>query len=173
MGKKRGKQGKHLFFHSACLVAFLLSMTGCTAASNFQKEWQGRRQLKSAEIFLEQEDFESALKAYDQVAEAFPDDSPGDAALFQIGMVWAHPENPKRDYQKAHDYFQRLRDGFPRGSLNEEKKVLASAVDEIVQCRGRAEEQEKTIKGLKKQLQEMKKINIGIEEKKRENLLKE
>lgn len=173
MGKKRGKQGKHLFFHGACFVAFLLSMTGCTAALNYEKKWQGHRQLKSAEIFLEQEDFERALAAYDQVAEAFPDDSPGDAALFQMGMVWAHPENPKRDYQKAHEYFQRLMDDFPRGSLNEEKKVLVSVVDELVRCRGRAQGQEKTITVLKNQLQEMKKINIGIEEKKRENLLKE
>lgn len=173
MGKKRGKQGKYIFLYGACLLAFLLSTTGCTAALNFQKEWQGRRQLKSAESYLDQKDFERALDAYARVADAFPDDEPGDIALFQIGVLWAHPENPERDYEKAHEYFQRFMEKFPPGAANEEKKVLAGVVDELVRCGGRAEGQEKTIGELKNQLQEMKKINIRIEAEKRKNFPKE
>lgn len=191
MGEKRGKNRNHLFFHSTCILAVLLLCAGCVTTPTFQKKWQGRKHLDLAEKSLKKGDYEGALREYDQVLRLFPSDSPGDKALYHMGIIWAHPDNHRRDYKKALEYFQRLAHNFPQSDLNQEGSVWLSVMNEYIRCRdriksleekigvlqgesircgGRIEHLEETVDVLKERLKALKEIDIKIEEKKRKDV---
>ena len=188
MGKERERQGKHFFLHCACLLAFLLLSAGCATTLNFKKIWQGHKHLDMAEKLLTKGDYEGALKEDEEVIGLFPGVSPGDSALFHMGLIWAHPDNPQRNFKKTIECFQRLIRDFPQSPLREEVIVWVGTINELILCEGKTKdleetvdvskkrlnakikELEETISTLKKQLNALKEIDIGIEEKKREDL---
>lgn len=170
MGKKRKTKGKHLFLHSACLLVILLLSAECATNLNFQKRWQGNKRLNLAEKLVSKGDYERALKENEEVVKLFPTASPGDSALFHMGIIWAHPDNPQRNYKKALGSFQRLIRDFPRSALREDVRVWVGAINELIWCEGKIKDLEETANTLKNQLHALKEIDIGIEEKKREDL---
>lgn len=191
MGEKRGNIRNHLFFHGTCILVVLLLCAGCVTTPTFQKKWQGHKHLDLAEESLKKGDYEGALKEYDQVLRLFPSDSPGDKALYHMGIIRAHPDNPRRDYKKALEYFQRLAHNFPQSDLTQEGSVWLSVMNEYnrctdriqslereigvlqdvsIRCGGRIEHLEETIDVLTKRLEALKEIDIKIEEKKRKDV---
>jgi tetratricopeptide (TPR) repeat protein len=188
MVKKRGKKGKYLFLHGACLLVILLLNAGCVTNLNFQKRWQGHKHLDQAEKLISKGDYKGALKEHEEVLRLFPGVSPGDRALFHMGLIWAHPDNPQRNYNKALECLQRLVGDFPRSALREEARVLVGTIGELIWCEGKikdleetvnalkkqlnakTKDLEETVNALKKQLNALKEIDLGIEEKKREDL---
>ncbi|OGQ89269.1 MAG: hypothetical protein A2464_03360 [Deltaproteobacteria bacterium RIFOXYC2_FULL_48_10] len=133
-----------------------------------QNRRQSRNNLDQAEQLLIKRDYEGALKADKEVMEIFPDCSPGDQALFHIGMIWAHPENPKKDYSKALAYFQQLVGNFPESRLRAEVAVWIGILKQLIFYEDRLQDLEKKVSGFKKQLNTLKGIDIRTEEKKRE-----
>ena len=198
MGKKRGKKGKYFFLHGACLLIILLLSAGCATTLNFQKKRQGQKHLDMAEELISKGNYEGALKEDEEVVRLFPIVSPGDSAMFHMGLILAHPDNPQRNYEKALECFQRLVSDFPQGTFKEEVRVWVGAINEIILCerkikdleetagalknkskdleetasalKNKIKELEGTASALKKQLNALKEIDIGIEGKKREDL---
>lgn len=169
MGKKRRKNGKHLFLHGACLLAVLLLSAGCATISDFQRKYQEDKHLQPADNLAIKGDYEGALKAYEDVVKLFAVDSPGDKALFRMGLIWAHPDNPERDVEKALKYFQQLPRDFPRSPLKRQASLWVSTINELIRHEDRVQELEEAVKSLNNRLNALKEIDIGIEEKKRED----
>lgn len=104
---------------------------GCAATLNSQKR-QGNRHLDLADKLLIGGDYAGALKEYETAGEIFEGNTPGDSALFNMGLLWAHPDNPGRDYGRSLDCFQRLIHDFPESDLMEEAGVWAGVVSELL-----------------------------------------
>jgi len=133
-----------------------------------QKRWQGHEHLDVAEKLMIKGDFEGALKEYDEVVRLFPGVSPGDSALFHMGLIRAHPDNPQRDYKKTLECFRRLDRDFPRSALRDEVRVWIVAIDELTRRESQIKDLEKTVSALENRLKALKEIDINVEEKKRE-----
>ena len=172
MGKKRGEKRKYFFLHGAFLLAFLSLSVGCTTTIKVEDKWQGNRHLLRAEELINKKDYEGALKEYDLVVRLFPNESPGDTALFHMGTVSVHPDNPQRNNKKALHYFQWLIRDFPQSAFKEKSRVWISIINELVRYEDRIDSLEERVGVLKNQLDAIKEINIGSEEKKREDLPK-
>ena len=184
MGKKRAKKGKYLFLYSTCFLAILLLSIGCVTTLKFQKRWQGHEHLKVAEKLITKGNYEGGLKEYGEVLRLCPKVSPGDSALFHVGLIWAHPDNLQMDYKKSLTYFQQLVRDFPQSASRERARVWVYAISELIRSesklkdleksvdylKSRLKENDEKINALKKQLKKIKEIDIGIEEKKRERL---
>ena len=171
MGKKRKRNGKHLFLHGACLLAVFILNAACAHTLNLPKKWQGHKHLERAETLATKGDFEEALKADEEVLRLFPEASPGDRALFHMGVVWAHPDNPGQNYENALACFKRLVRDFPQSALREEARVWENAMNRILYCRVRSKNLEEKVGSLKDRLDALKEIDIGMEKKKmREDL---
>jgi tetratricopeptide (TPR) repeat protein len=173
MGKKRAEKRKLLFLHPACILAIFLLLTGCALTADFNNKQQGQEHLKTAEKFVVRGDYEKALKEDEKVLRLFPGVSPGDSALFHMGLIRVHPNNPQRDYEKALKCFRRLGRDFPRSALKEKARVWIGTINELIQREGKIKDLEEAVSALKKQLNTLKQIDIGIEEKKRERLPRE
>jgi tetratricopeptide (TPR) repeat protein len=159
---------------------------GCAAGlSSYKRQKDGNRHLDQAEKLIGKGDYEGALKEDMLAIELLSGGSPGDRALFQIGLILAYPDNPERDYNKALGYFERVAEEFPESSLKEEARVLEGAMKEILLRESRIKEGEETLNALTKQLNAVKEAqtrtegrNKGLEEsvrvlKKQLNAMKE
>lgn len=170
MGKERETKRKHIFLYGACILAILLSGTGCGTTLNIQKRWQGLKHLDLAEELINKGDYEGALNEDQEVVRLFPAGSLGDRALFQMAIILAHPDNPKKNYLKALECFQRVVHDYPNSKLRREAIAWTGAIKALIHYETRIKDLEGTISDFKKQLHALKEIDIGIEEKKREDL---
>ena len=89
MGRKRIRQGKHLYLFIACMIlAGLCGCTGLQGALSRPDYWQ-------ADHYLAGGNYDAAMKQYRSITELYP--QAADEALFGMGCLYAHPKNPQRD----------------------------------------------------------------------------
>ena len=198
MGSKRTWKGQHVFFYIACCLILIFIFNGCANFSSFYPNKAGQRDkyIANAAKLMEKGDYRASLDEAEKALSLFPK-SLEDKALFQLGLLYIHPENPQRNYKKALEYFIAIEDDkkFVKRRLktealfysnllkeiiyrNREIKKLESELDaeRIARKKDTDELQTRLIKfkdridGLQNQIKNLKEIDLGIEEKKRESL---
>ena len=119
MGEERAWKRKHLFVCLACCLSLAPGFGGCTYPV---KQWQGRQDLRQAESLMERGAYDASLKESLRVLEAHSS-ALGDEALFQMGLVHAHPGNPGADRAKAVASFERILKEYPLSRKKEQARV--------------------------------------------------
>ncbi len=118
------------------------------------------RLLRAREL-LEQQDYDGSLKEYQEILSLAGQNPPGDEALFNMGLIYAHAGNPKKDYGKSVGFLNKLTKGYPQSPLVVQARVWAGILQEN-------EKLNQTIQKLNQMIEESKRVDIEIEEKKRE-----
>ncbi len=158
---------------------------------DFAKKWQGKQDLAIAKKFMYKGDYNTSILYNKKVLSQFPN-SFGDQALFQMGMTYVHPGNPKPDNQKSLECFQKIIEGFPESSIRDEAEIWILILHKIIKSDNRFDylrQQKKIennkrvdalqlenenllhqIENLKNQIKKLKEIDLGIEDKKRIDL---
>lgn len=178
MGGKQWKDRKHVLFYSACFLIIVVMSSGCVfpakkAAEVISEKIQeqppvhNEDPIELAANMMSKGDFDDALKAYGEIARNNPGDTPGDRALFDMGLIWAYPDNPKKNYEKALKYFRRLPLDYPDSSLKDEARAWTEVINKLIHYEGRVKKLEDEIISYQNQINALKEIDIGIEEKKR------
>jgi len=106
-------------------------------------------------------DYEGALKANQEALSMSGRNAPGDEALFNMALIYAQYEYPKRDYEKSLDLFKRLVKTYTESPLVVQAKIWIGILEENERLRSEVAELNKTIKKTKQ-------VDIEIEEKKKE-----
>ena len=78
-----------------------------------------------------------------------------------MGLIYAHPGNPKRDYGKSLSYFKKLMKDYPQSPWSELAKAWTGMIQEN-------ERLNQTVEKLNQTIEKSKQVDIEIEEKKRE-----
>jgi len=129
------------------------------------------------------EDYETSLRENKELLRLFPQ-TLGDKALFQMGLIYAYPKNPNANYQKSLKCFKRIIKEFPQSDVRDKAKVWVLFLQEIInkdkkinllkreleKKRKRINNLQNQIENLKIQIEELKKIDIRIEEERRKVL---
>ena len=150
MGGKQSRRGKHFYISAAGLILSLL--LGCAAAGDLIP-WGGRDgQCCCLELFeeggaVDRERFNAALSENLDRLSGRPDGRGMDEALFRLGLIYSHPENPARNFEQARRYFEMLVARYPESCLEEQAGIWISVLDVI---------------------EKSKQVDIDIEEKKKE-----
>ena len=188
MGGEQWKNRKHLLFYGACFLIIILTFDGCIIPVGKIKGLPGAATpVEKASRMVSEGNYDGALKEYTQIARSYPGESPGDRALFEMGLIWAYPDNPRKNHREALKYFQRFLRDFPGSPLKEEARAwedvlnkitrydsrLTDLEEKLTSCKGEIIAYQEEISGYKKQISALKEIDIGIEEKKRKGLLEE
>jgi len=106
----------------------------------------------------------------------------GDDELFNSALDFANPANPKRDYNKALVALRKLEEDYPRSRWINSSNILIDVIQENIRLRRLRTEAQQEITKLQKQstetaqenarlkevIEQSKKVDIEIEEKKRE-----
>ena len=113
-----------------------------------------RERLLRGQKLLAQGDYEGAIHENQKVLSMVTYRLPGDEALFNMGLIYAHSGNPKKDFEKSIEFFKKLIKDYPESPLVEQSKIWV----EVLQ---KNEE-------LNQVIQKLKQVDIEIEERKRE-----
>ncbi len=103
---------------------------GC---ARFTAPYPEPARLQRVQERIDKGDFEGAVRLYqnDLARPAGDRDLPADEALFDLGLLYAHYGNPKKDYQKALGCFARLVKEYPRSPLAAEARIWISVLESM------------------------------------------
>ena len=110
---------------------------------------EASERLQLAQSLLAKGDYDGSLRESRKVLTLVNDQSPADAAVFNMGLVYANPKNPKRDNKQAIGFFNRVIKGYPASPWAEQAKIWVGVLDGV---------------------EKLKQVDIDIEEKKRDRL---
>lgn len=141
MGQERSGKGEHLLLCIACCISIFLWLCGC--AHSF-KQWQGEQALREAKELRGMGDYSASEKKTLRVLEDFPH-TLGDEALFQMGLLYTLPKNPKADYEKSRAFFEKLLTLYSDSKRKEEAAAWSFAITRIVRSEREAIELQKKL----------------------------
>jgi hypothetical protein len=117
---------------------------------------------------LAQNDFDGSLKAFYEVWTAARNKPPADLAMYSMGLIYAHPQNPKRDLQKAVYYFDQTIQNSPTSPLAAQARVWITVLQDSENAREEFEKSRQEIERTKQMIEKSKQIDIEIDQKRRE-----
>jgi tetratricopeptide (TPR) repeat protein len=180
MGAKPTRKWKRfLLYLAGCLIGALL-IGSCTAGIFYPEDRNpsitAARHLALGECRLLQGDYAAARWECDAILEQFPGQA-DDRALYLLGMVLVHPDNPMQDIDQAAACFQRIVDRHPNSDLvaaaqtwlaiiarlEENDRVVArmETASAALEQRLNAEKDQRL--RLEERLQQMKAIDLTVE----------
>jgi tetratricopeptide (TPR) repeat protein len=84
---------------------------------------ESRGYLLRGQSLLAQGDFDGALAENQKGLASANRQPPGDEALFNIGLIYTHPRNPKKDHAKSVDAFRKILTDYPKSPLVEQARI--------------------------------------------------
>jgi len=138
---------KYAYFCIASLISLaLLSCAGMKEAS-LRKEAQ--EYLLRGQKILAQRNYDLALNEFQKALSLHSQKYLEEEALFEMGLVYAHFGNPKRDYKKSLDLFLKILNDYPEGPLTEQTKIWVGVLLENLETTKRLEKLKKAMKDRK------------------------
>ena len=156
------------------LIIILISFLSynCSTFILSSKNIEIKKHLHSAKKLLKQKKYEQAIKINKMILDKYTKNPWEDHILFNLGYIYSHYDNPDKNFLKSKSYFQRLIDGFPKGSLQNKAKIWLSILKELLSKENEIKKSEKKINSqkavidlLKAQLKKIKKIDIQLDKK--------
>jgi hypothetical protein len=161
MGRERAGQRQHFHF----CFALLIFVAGCSLGQEPSPERALGEALQSGERLLVGGDYEGSLRAFQSVALSARDKSPADTAVYKTGVVYAHPDNPRRDLEKAKAAFTRVVSSYPSSLWVEESQAWIGVLRDAEQSK---QEVEASRRELEKWQAELEKNRQAVERSKQE-----
>lgn len=104
MGKQQSRMVERLCFFFICIMMTPILPCGCS-------QFQAKSTFEEANDLFSQGSYQASLSKYEQIIGKYP--TTGDRALFEMGIIYAHPKNEQKDYQKSLECFQNLIKDYP------------------------------------------------------------
>ena len=161
MGRERTGQRQHFYF---CL-ALLIFLSGCGLLQESNRRRGMLETLATGHEMLVRGDFDGSLQAFQSVAAAARDKPPADVAVYRMGLVYAHPQNPQRDLHKALGSFSQVVSAHPGSPWAEPAKVWVGVLEEAQDSK---RDIENSYRAIEKTKQEMEQNRQALEKSKQE-----
>jgi len=155
MGKMRIRKRGYVYFYLATLI--FLSLFNCSTMNEMKEQREARNYLILARKLLDQGDYESSLAQNQELLALSNRQPPADEALFNMGLIYAHFANPKRDCKKSLNLFVQLLNEYPGSSLIEEAKVWVGVLHENETLTYSLGESKQTIQKTRERVEELEK----------------
>lgn len=122
------------------------------AVALIEKTNEGKKKISVSTIeshkLIENNDFEGAVEKNLLLVEEFGRKKPADEALYNLGLIYAHYDNPAKDYQQSQLYFNQLTEQFPDSDYVEEAQIwlgLFETIEKMQQIDKEIEQQKKQL----------------------------
>jgi tetratricopeptide (TPR) repeat protein len=124
-----------------------------------------RDSLAAGDQLFARGDFDGSLQVFQKVLDAAHDRPPADRATYSIGLIYAHPRNPKRDLEKAKRSLDRIVRLYPDSPWAEQAKVWVGVLSETEESKREIEQVRRDLETSK---DEVEKKRLVIEKSKQE-----
>jgi len=94
-------------------------LSGC---SHFNDGLQAKTTFAEANDLFHQGSYTASLDKYTEIIEKYP--AKADRALFEMGVIYAHPKNEQKDYQKSLECFQKLIKEYPESEYRQNSEMV-------------------------------------------------
>jgi tetratricopeptide (TPR) repeat protein len=105
------------------MIALIL-VSGCSRGR------QARALSKEANDFFDQGDYEASLNKYEKIIEKNP--AVADRVLFEMGIIYAHPRNEQKDYQKSLDCFHQVIKDYPDSKYRRDSQMMIFQIQNVI-----------------------------------------
>ena len=169
MGGKSGRAGKHL-----CLCLTLLSVfsSGCSLLRDWREQRQIRDSMLEGHSLFVYGDYDGAFAKYREALALAGDHAPADAAVYNIGLIYAHPSNPKGDHRKAIDLFSKVISDYAQSPWAEQARVMVGLLRQFEISKQEAEvireAMEESKEAIERSRQDAEKFRLAAEKSKQE-----
>jgi len=116
--------GKYLRLFFVCIMITSILVCGCSGGH------QARSLSKEANDFFNQGKYEASLSKYKQIIEKHP--AVADRVLFEMGIIYAHPRNEKKDYQKSLKCFQKIVKDYPDSEFRRDSQMMIFQIHNVI-----------------------------------------
>lgn len=127
MGNKQSRMAKHTNLFVVCIILAPMLLCGC---SHFNEELQAKTTFKEANDFFSQGNYEASLGKYQQIIAKYP--TAGDRVLFEMGIVYAHPGNKQKDYQKSLECFHEIIKDYPESWYRKDSALMIFNINNVI-----------------------------------------
>ena len=114
-----------LLFFCIVLTAFLTS--GCSHSSECSPV---ESIALEANDFFAQGNYEASLAKYERVIEEEPESA--DRVLFEMGIIYAHPGNEHKSYEKALECLRKIISEFPDSGYRRDSQMLMLQIQNVI-----------------------------------------
>jgi len=154
MGKERIRAWEYVYFCAAGLI-FILLMS-CAVIREHRENKEIQEYLLRGQKLLAQRKYDAALESYQRVLSLSPHKPPGDEALFNMGLAYAHFGNPKKDYKKSIEFFLTVLNDYPEGPFAVQARIWVGVLLESTESIKKIERLKDAMKNLEKATQALK-----------------
>lgn len=114
-----------------CLcLALLILLPGCNWVQSWQERESVRESMAQGQWLLIRAEYDASIKEYEKVLAIAGDRAPSDFALYNIGVIHAHPYNNNRNPQKALNSFKQVVNDFPASPWRQQAQAWIVLMDE-------------------------------------------
>lgn len=102
-----------------CLIMAPMLISGC---SHFNDGLQAKKTFAEANDLFHRGSYTASLDKYSEIIEKYP--AMADRVLFEMGIIYAHPKNEQKDYQKSLECFQKLIKDYPGSEYRQNSEMM-------------------------------------------------
>jgi tetratricopeptide (TPR) repeat protein len=112
-----------------CIYLILAPMllSGC---SHFNDGRQVKKTFAEANELFYRGSYTASLDKYSEITEKYP--AKADKALFEMGIIYAHPKNEQKDYRKSLECFQKLVKEYPESEYRQNSEMMIFNIRNVV-----------------------------------------
>ena len=130
MGGKHFKPWQHVLLCTAGII--LLFISGCATFGEIYSRHKAQQNINHGKELLAKGDFNGSLEENMKVLSVFLEGPPGDEALFNIGLIYAHYGNPAMNYKESLLHFRTLTKKYPQSPFIVQSRILIKLLDSIL-----------------------------------------
>ena len=119
LANKQSRVGTQFCQFFICFLLIPILLSGC---SHSKGGYQGTSTFEEANNLFNQGSYKASLDKYEQIIAKDP--TPGDRVLFEMGIIYSHPKNDQKDYQKSLECFQRLIKDYPGSEYRQNSETM-------------------------------------------------
>lgn len=172
MGRKHAGEGKQVYFSVAVLI--FLALAGCALGPRRGKVEDPWTHLALGRSFFAEGDYANALRQDERAASLGAGSPVAEEALLSMGLIYAHPANPKRDYAQSAAYFREVAESYPKSAFAREARIMVAILQQngelsrtVEELSATNDELSRTVERLSATIEALKRVDMGIEKKKR------
>ncbi|MBI5043890.1 MAG: outer membrane protein assembly factor BamD [Nitrospirae bacterium] len=143
------------------LAALFLFLSSCSNVATLLKERELKVDLEYADALILQNKYEAAMSEFERLSKRHPQSPFSDKIIFNIGLLYLHPDNLKRDVSKGINILEGLIKKYPNSRYTLYARPLMLYSKEGI-------EQKAEIERLKGEIEKFKELQIQLEKREKE-----
>jgi tetratricopeptide (TPR) repeat protein len=109
------------------LIMAPMLLSGC---SHFNDGRRAKTTFAEANDLFHQGSYTASLEKYSEITEKYP--AKADRALFEMGIIYAHPKNEQKNYRKSLECFQKLIMEYPESEYRQNSEMIIFNIRNVV-----------------------------------------